>query len=259
MESGKHKKRINYTVMVVSDSPEGGIRPFCLEKNLVTALLAVIVIALVVSTGAAFYHSDASKKVQVRETELQKKVDALTEENKQLTADNAELADKVALLSDTVAQNEEAKEAQKKEEEAKLIPNGFPLAGPAVILESSETPAAQEAAEDAEEEQEQELPAETDPIVVFSAAPDTRVIATASGIVASVEDDVRYGHKVTVNHGNGYLSIYRTSSDVLVAEGDHVEAGTPLYTIQSQEQKLGYQISRDGALIDPLELLEVYG
>ena len=150
MESGKHKKRINYTVMVVSDSPEGGIRPFCLEKNLVTALLAVIVIALVVSTGAAFYHSDASKKVQVRETELQKKVDALTEENKQLTADNAELADKVALLSDTVAQNEEAKEAQKKEEEAKLIPNGFPLAGPAVILESSETPAAQEAAEDAE-------------------------------------------------------------------------------------------------------------
>ena len=73
MESGKHKKRINYTVMVVSDSPEGGIRPFCLEKNLVTALLAVIVIALVVSTGAAFYHSDASKKVQVRETELQKK------------------------------------------------------------------------------------------------------------------------------------------------------------------------------------------
>ena len=197
MESGKHKKRINYTVMVVSDSPEGGIRPFCLEKNLVTALLAVIVIALVVSTGAAFYHSDASKKVQVRETELQKKVDALTEENKQLTADNAE--------------------------------------------------------------QEQELPAETDPIVVFSAAPDTRVIATASGTVASVEDDVRYGHKVTVNHGNGYLSIYRTSSDVLVAEGDHVEAGTPLYTIQSQEQKLGYQISRDGALIDPLELLEVYG
>lgn len=257
MESGKHKKRINYTVMVVSDSPEGGIRPFCLEKNLVTALLAIIVIALVVSTGAAFYHSDASKKVQVRETELQKKVEALTEENKQLTADNAELADKVALLSDTVAQNEEAKEAQKKEEEAKLIPNGFPLAGPAVILESSETPAAQEAAED--EEEEQELPAETDPIVVFSAAPDTRVIATASGIVASVEEDARYGHKVTVDHGNGYLSIYRTGSDVLVAEEDHVEAGTPLYTIQSQEQKLGYQISRDGALIDPLELLEVYG
>lgn len=257
MESGKHKKRINYTVMVVSDSPEGGIRPFCLEKNLVTVLLAVIAIALVVSTGAAFYHADASQKLQVRETELEKKVEDLTEENKQLTADNAELADKVAILSDTVAQNEEAKEAQKKEEEAKLIPNGFPLAGPAVILESSETPAAQESAED--EEEEQELPAETEPIVVFSAAPDTRVIATASGIVASIEDDARYGHKVTVDHGNGYLSIYRTSSDVLVAEGDHVEAGTPLCTIQSQEQKLGYQISRDGVLIDPLELLEVYG
>ena len=257
MESGKHKKRINYTVMVVSDSPEGGIRPFCLEKNLVTVLLAVIAIALVVSTGAAFYHADASKKLQVRETELEKKVEDLTEENKQLTTDNAELADKVAILSDTVAQNEEAKEAQKKEEEAKLIPNGFPLAGPAVILESSETPAAQESAED--EEGEQELSAETEPIVVFSAAPDTRVIATASGIVASIEDDARYGHKVTVDHGNGYLSIYRTSSDVLVAEGDHVEAGTPLYTVQSQEQKLGYQISRDGVLIDPLELLEVYG
>ena len=41
VESGKHKKRINYTVMIVSDSPDGGIHPFYLGQMLLAPLLII--------------------------------------------------------------------------------------------------------------------------------------------------------------------------------------------------------------------------
>lgn len=269
MESGKHKKRINYTVMIVSDSPDGGIHPFYLGKTLVTALLILIAAVLVISVGVAVHHSAALGRMQERETDLQSMVDELTAENQTLTAENSELSDKVALLSDTVTQNEETKKEQEREEEEKKIPNGFPLAGPAVILQSSETQteggetdgAEDEAADAGENAADAEATpaAAAEPIVVFSASAGTKVIATASGTVVLVAPDAAYGYRVVLDHGNGYTSIYRAASEPAVSEGDEVERGGSLYEMQSPEEKLGYQITKDGALIDPLELLEVYG
>lgn len=264
MESGKHKKRINYTVMIVSDSPDGGIHPFYLGQMLVSVILGLIAAVLIISIGIAVHHSAALGKAKEKETELQKQVEELTAANQELTSANSELSDKVTLLSDTVAQNEQMKEAEEREKEEKKIPNGFPLAGPAVILESSET---QTEAADADEDEGDEENAEdeelqsasNEPIVVFSASVGTRVIATASGTIASVEEDAVYGHRVTIDHENGYTSIYRAASEPRVSEGDTVEIGSTLYEMQSPEEKLGYQITRDGILIDPLELLEVYG
>lgn len=272
MESGKHKKRINYTVMIVSDSPDGGIHPFYLGKTLVTVLLILIAAVLVISVGVAVHHSAALGRMQERETDLQSMVDELKAENQTLKAENSELSDKVALLSDTVTQNEETKKEQEREEEEKKIPNGFPLAGPAVILQSSETQteggetdgAEDEAADAGENAADAEADlkaaeAEAEPIVVFSASAGTKVIATASGTVVLAEPDAAYGYRVVLDHGNGYTSIYRAASEPGVSEGDEVERGGSLYEMQSPEEKLGYQITKDGALIDPLELLEVYG
>lgn len=269
MESGKHKKRINYTVMVVSDSPDGGIHPFYLEQRLVTAVLCLIILVLAVSVGTALHHSAALKKVREQDEQLQKQIEQLTQEKQELTTANEELSDKVTILSDTVAQNAEIQEAQAKEEEEKRIPNGFPLAGPAVILVSSETAgnaadaetqeAEAAAAEDGNADEETAEAAEKEPIVVFGASEGTKVIAAASGVIASVEDDAVYGHRITIDHGNGYLSIYRAASDPRVSEGDEVEAGTTLYEMQLPDEKLGYQIKQEGTLIDPLDLLEVYG
>lgn len=257
MESGKRKKRINYTVMVVSDSPDGNIRPFCLEQKLVTAAAALIVLLLAVSIGVAAHHSAALEKVRTSEEQQRAQIDTLTQENQELLAENEELAEKVSLLSATVAQNEETKEAQKKEEEEKKIPNGFPLAGPAVILESSETADAAEATEaediDTEDAQEKE------PIVVFSAAAGIKVIATATGTVAAVEADEAYGYRVVIDHDNGYTSIYRIAAEPLVSAGDEILVGAVLYEIKSADERVGYQLTKDGTLIDPLDLLEVYG
>lgn len=256
MESGKRKKRINYTVMVVSDSPDGGIHPFCLEQKLVTAAAALIAILLAVSIGIAVHHSAALEKLQASEEQLQGQVEDLTQKNQKILAENDELSEKVSLLSATVAQNEETKEAQKKEEEEKKIPNGFPLAGPAVILESSETAGNTEEDEGAEEGAEA---TEKEPIVVFSASAGIKVIATATGVVTAVEEDETYGCRLTIDHGNGYTSIYRIASKPIVSAEDEVQAGAVLYEIQSADERVGYQLTKDGTLIDPLDLLEVYG
>lgn len=257
MESGKRKKRINYTLMVVSDSPDGSIRPFCLEQKLVTAAAVLIVLLLTVSIGVAAHHSAALEKVRTAEKQQRTQIDELTQENQKLLAENAELSEKVSLLSATVAQNEETKEAQKKEEEEKKIPNGFPLAGPAVILESSET--ADMNADTEAEDEDTEDTQEKEPIVVFSAATGIKVIATATGTVETVEPDEAYGYKVVIDHDNGYTSVYRIAAEPLVSAGDEILAGTALYEIKSADERVGYQLTKDGTLIDPLDLLEVYG
>lgn len=261
MESGKHKKRINYTIMIISDSPDGGTHPFYLKQRLITTVLSLAAAILALSIGAALFFWVSLKRVKPQEEEMQQQIAQLTEDNIQLEKDNMELSEKVTILSDTVTKNAETQKEQEKEEEEKRIPRGFPLAGRATILQSSETEAAvtadTENGEQAAEGEDAQAPQE--PIVVFSAPAGTKVIATASGTVVSVEDDAVYGHKVTVDHGNGYTSIYRAASDPIASEGDEVESGTELYEMQIPDEMLGYQITQDGTLIDPLDLLEVYG
>ncbi len=264
MESGKHKKKIHYTIMIISDSPEEGKTPLHIRRGLAIAAFSLIFITLAGAVGAALYYSMGLWDAEEKEAELQMQIDRLTQENQELTADNSELSDKVAILSDSVARSEETKAAQEAQEEAKRIPNGFPIAGPAVILESSETAAAapEENAEGDGEggaQEEGQAAAQKEPIVVFSAAAGTKIVAAASGVVSSVEDDAEYGYRLRIDHGNGYESIYRSASEPDVREGDEVESGDVLYEMESDEEKLGYQIAQDGVLIDPLDLLEVYG
>lgn len=251
MEPGKRKKRVHYTLMVVSDSPDGKIQPFCLELKMLTFLLCAAAALLLISLGVAFHHDGALKKIHSEEQSLRSLVDELTRKNQALETENSELSDKVAILSNKVTQDEETKKVQEQEAEERRMPKGFPLAGPAVILQSSETEKTEQ--EDTRED------GSAEPIVVFSASEGIRVIATGSGTVEAVETDEVYGYRITVDHGNGYRSVYRIAEKPLVSGGDEIESGTALYELKTSDEKLGYQIEKDGSLIDPLDLLEVYG
>ena len=67
-----------------------------------------------------------------------------------------------------------------------------------------------------------------DPILVFKAEEGSTIISAGSGTVASVTGDIKYGTCVTIDHGNGYISIYRNEGDSLVHEGDEVVRGATL-------------------------------
>jgi len=247
--------------MIVSDSPDGGMRPISLKRGIVKGIVGLVVLAFCLIAGVAVYEWADGRMARTQEEELQKQIDAMKEENGQLVAENLELSEKISLLSDSVTKNEENKKAQEEEEKEKRIPKGFPLAGTAVIVSSSETNNGEGTGTQGEENGQDMAPwlAENEPIVVFSSSQGVEVIAAAQGKVASVEDDAIFGHRVTVDHENGYVSVYRTQSEPKVSEGDEVGQNTALYEIQSQEERLGYQIMQDGAYVDPMKLLEVYG
>ena len=101
--------------------------------------------------------------------------------------------------------------------------------------------------------------AEDVPICVFTASQGTTVVATASGTVTAVNDDAEYGHNVWVDHGNGYVTIYRNQGDPSVKQGDSVVQGTTLFLIGESNTRLGYQMMKDGSYINPMDMLAISG
>lgn len=252
MESKKRKKKIHYTVMVVSDSSEGGIRQFFFSPRiLLAAAAALLVILLGGGIYTAYVTSSLHSQTNANQV-LSTKVENLTKEADELSFENEELSHKVTLLSETV--NNKAQEAAEKS-----MPTGFPLSATASILQEEDLqPDAQEDGQPSVEEA-QEAPQPADPIVVFSASAGTLVIATGNATVLSVEADPEYGNIVKLDHGNGYVSIYRCQPDPKVRVGDEITKGTMLYEMTAEGNRLGYQILENDAYIDPLELMEIYG
>ena len=123
------------------------------------------------------------------------------------------------------------------EQEKQSLPTEFPLTGSASMEEVSEG----------------------DPMCIFHASVGTTVVAAASGTVIAVNDDEIYGHSVWVDHGNGYITIYRNKGDTTVNVGDSVVQGTTLFVIGEDNADLGYQMQKDGSYINPMDMLAISG
>ena len=84
-------------------------------------------------------------------------------------------------------------------------------------------------------------------------------MATASGTVSAINDDAEYGHNVWVDHGNGYITIYRNQGEANVRLGDSVSRGTTLFIVGEKNTKFAYQIMKDNAYINPIDMLDIKG
>lgn len=78
---------------------------------------------------------------------------------------------------------------------------------------------------------------------------ELRLWLAASGTVIAINDDEIYGHSVWVDHGNGYVTIYRNKGDTTVNVEDSVVQGTTLFVIGEDNADLGYQMQKDGSYI----------
>ncbi|MBR4671288.1 MAG: M23 family metallopeptidase [Butyrivibrio sp.] len=97
------------------------------------------------------------------------------------------------------------------------------------------------------------------PLVLFSAASGSNIIAAGTGTIQSVTSDAKFGNYISIDHGNGYISIYRNSGTPIVSEGDEVDRGDILFVVDGNNTKLGYQIQKDDNYINPEELIEING
>lgn len=257
------KPKKKYTAVVTEESENGAVRTIRIGEKLFQSIAIAAAVLVVMAVGGLIYGMTATNAVKSENAVLTTEVGNLAYENSQLTAEKEALSEKVLLLSETVNQKVKA-EAEAVE---KAIPSGFPLAGIATVLEEA-APAAEADAEteDTDTEAEEgtdEQPAEentpAEPMIIFEAAKGNSVIASGSGKISEITEDETWGKTLKIDHGNGYVSVYRVNAEPKVKAEDEITKGTLLFEITNDTEKIGYQIMQDDAYIDPMELLEISG
>lgn len=241
MESKKHKRKTNHVVIVTSDAVDANVKQFRIRPWILQTVVIVLCVILGAFIGYFVYEEkiwvDTWKTVNQKNTELTGQIDELQEAKQALEEQVENQNEKILILSDTVNQKTQSENELAALLEKQSTPSEFPLSGSASMEEA----------------------AEGDPICIFTASSGTMVIATANGTVTAVNDDAEYGHSVWVDHGNGYVTVYRNQGDAMVKQGETVVQGTTLFLIGEDNTKLGYQMMKDGAYIDPEEMLAISG
>lgn len=234
---GKRKRKFNYTLMLFVDSKEGRIRQMGIGPAIIESLAVIILVVVAVLSVLCVTRG---KEVEVLRRLNQGQYDRiveLEEENADLTALREELTDKVTILSDTINQKVEEEEALEEAQAQAHMPVGFPMSSSA-SLEEADT---------------------NDPMVKLNGTEGNSVIASGDGTVISITTDTSYLHCIKIDHGNGYVSIYRNDGEAMVKEGDEVVRGAILYVIGEENTELGYQITYDERYMDPMELINIDG
>jgi murein DD-endopeptidase MepM/ murein hydrolase activator NlpD len=238
-KNNNKRDRIKYNILFVPDKVSEGIKNFSIKMDtlliVILATIFVLIVALVYGIMMTGEYKNANKKIET----LNSQIESLSEEKASIETENDELQEKVAILSNTVNEKIQQQEQMEAQIAQAYIPSGFPLKGTATYNED-----------------ETEL--DGNPIAIFHASDGTSVIASASGIVESI-DTVSGEYIVTIDHTNGYKSIYRNGTKPKVAEGEEVTSDTEIFRITSGNEQLGYQVTQDGQYVDPLELMEIYG
>lgn len=248
MRSKKHKRKTNRVVIVASDAVDGKVRHLRLNHWVMRILTVVICVAVGYVLGLIIYGEQYRSRiwdradrrieeVQAQNEQLLQQLEAAEAENVDMQSQVIALSGKIDLLSDTVNQKTEEMAGLMETVNGQHIPSCFPLTGSASIVEITEE----------------------DPTCVLNGTEGTAVVATAAGVVTEVGEDTDYGNRVVVDHGNGYVTVYRNKGDCMVKAGDTVVQKSALFYIGSENTRLGYQIQMDGVYINPVQMMDISG
>lgn len=84
----------------------------------------------------------------------------------------------------------------------------------------------------------------------------SEVIAVAAGVVTWAGERWGYGNLVEINHGNGHVTRYGHSKDILVKVGDTVRKGQAVATMGSTGRSTGphvhFEVILNGRHVDPM-------
>lgn len=100
------------------------------------------------------------------------------------------------------------------------------------------------------------------PSIVISATQGTSVACAADGVVKSIYQDPQTGTTIVMNLGDGYELTYGQLQEIMVEEGDFVEAGvflgkvaapTKYYIVEGTN--VYFKLTKDGEPVNPLNYL----
>ncbi len=255
METKKQKQKAKHVVIVTSEAADAGVKQYRIRPGVVWAVILTLCIVIGAGLGyivherqiweAANERIDTYKSL-VKELEGQiadqkEAVTAMQEEQdaeyRAYELEIEELNNKLVILSDTVNQKVEEVNTLISQKEALYNPVLLPLTGAASIQEKTEG----------------------DPMCLFTAAEGALVVATANGKVTEIVEEPEYGYKVSVEHGNGYVTIYRNKSVPKVKQGEEIMRGVTIFVVGKDNLELGYQIMQNETYINPMDMMEIEG
>lgn len=251
MQKRKHKRKMNHVVIVTSDAVDANVKQFRIRPWILQIVILVLCVIIGTLIGYLNYEKQIWSVMNQKNVLLQESISKLEGEKEVLVTQKQELEtlieereaqleerdEQILILSETVNQKIQSEKELLEELESQSIPEGFPLTGLATV--------------------EDEL--EDDYTCIFNTSAGSTVVATANGIVTAVNDDVDYGHSVWIDHGNGYITVYKNKGDVTVQKGDSVVRGSTLFVVKKDDLKLRYQMKKDGEYINPMDILTING
>lgn len=235
------KKTTKFTVLLIPDSTDHS-RSFeltfdhILRIGAVFVAICLVLVSLLISSGLKNYKLKNDQTDKKKIEELNDQIDKLNEEKK-------DMYDQIVNLTDLLAQKQETEESLTKELAAQSLPVGDPVEGYALMVDGSS---------DGMQEQVKGR-------IVFNTIIGTAIVSCADGTVLDVSADPEFGNVVTVDHGNGYQSIYRCNGSLKVTAGNPISKHEVIYVITEEDSLFAYEILKNGTPIEPLDIMESKG
>lgn len=234
-----HKK--NHVLIFTSDEANAEVKQIKIRAWAVQLIVALVCVAVGFVIGYIIYEEAHKNNMWSIATDsvvtMQKANEKLTNENKQLENQIVDLKNQVEILSGAVNQKVQSEGEMKEQMEVAKIPTILPINGSASV----------------------EASAGEDPKCSFKLGEGTLIVNSAEGVVTEVTTGEDGIISVTVDHRNGYVTIYKNNNACMVHQGDYIYQGTTLFVISEKNSTFTYQISKDGAFIDPMSMLQISG
>ncbi len=237
MWKNKHKRKVSHILIYTTDAVDADTKQVRIHPWVLAGVTLIVCCVLGAVIGYAVYEGELWGRIREHDASQNAALTAAQDEKDALQEKIDEQDAKIEMLSITIQdQTQQIAELQAQIAE-QSVPTDYPLTGSASMT----------------------VITEGDPMVEFTATEGSTVVAAGKGVVTAVEEDEVYGNRVVIDHGNGYVSIYRNKGESQVKEGDEVASGTTLFMVTEDNRQLGYQIKENDVYIDPTTIIAIKG
>lgn len=237
MWKNKHKRKVSHILIYTTDAVDADTKQVRIHPWVLVGVTLIVCCVLGAVIGYAVYEGKLWGRIREHDASQNAALTAAQDEKDALQEKIDEQDAKIEMLSITIQdQTQQIAELQAQIAE-QSVPTDYPLTGSASMT----------------------VITEGDPMVEFTATEGSTVVAAGKGVVTAVEEDEVYGNRVVIDHGNGYVSIYRNKGESQVKMGDEVASGTTLFMVTEDNRQLGYQIKENDVYIDPTTIIAIKG
>ena len=237
MSKNRHKRKVSHILIYTTDAVDADTKQVRIHHWVLAGVTLIVCCVLGAVIGYAVYEGELWGRIRKHDASQNAALIAAQDEKDALQEKIDEQDAKIEMLSITIQdQTQQIAELQAQIAE-QSVPTDYPLTGSASMT----------------------VITDGDPMVEFTATEGSTVVAAGKGVVTAVEEDEVYGSRVVIDHGNGYVSIYRNKGESQVKAGDEVASGTTLFMVTEDNRQLGYQIKENDVYIDPTTIIAIKG